>query len=240
MAEYVRVQKYIADCGVCSRRAAEKLMEEGKVTVDGQRVLPGAKIIPGMQEVAIGHRVIKKPVGDHLYIMLYKPRGYVTTAHDEMGRKCVTDLVRANGKRLYPVGRLDKDSEGLLLMTNDGELTNKLTHPRHHIGKTYRLIVAGQPERETLAQLAGGVVLPDGYKTAPADVVLREQKSDRAILLITIYEGRNRQIRYMCEAVGLNVLRLKRESIGKLSIGSLRSGEWRKLTPKEVEYLQQL
>ena len=175
------------------------------------------------------------------YIMLYKPRGYVTTAKDELGRKCVTDLLKNERVRLYPVGRLDKDSEGLLLMTNDGDLANKLMHPSNRIPKTYRTIVKGKVDATVLSQLSNGVYLEElDYTTSSADVELHEVREDKTILRITIYEGKNRQIRRMCEAVGLEILRLKRECIGKLSIGTLTAGHYRRLTEKEVTYLKNM
>ncbi len=238
MDQQVRLQKYIADAGVCSRRAAEKLIEEGRVTVNGKPTHLGQKVT-GNEKICVDGEPIRAQ-RKHTYLMLYKPRGYVTTANDEMGRKCVIDLVASVGQRVFPIGRLDKDSEGLLLLTNDGELANRLMHPRHHIGKTYRTIVSGTVGRDQLVSLADGVVLEDGYKTSRADVEVLRAKEDRTILSITIYEGKNRQIRRMCEAVGLQVLRLKRERVGTLSIGTLRSGQYRKLDDKEIEYLKSL
>lgn len=240
MKEQIRLQKYIADCGVCSRRAAEKLIKEGRVTVDGKTAHLGQKIQPGAERVSIDRHIVKMHRREYSYILLYKPRGYVTTASDEMGRKCVMDIVRSVTDRIYPVGRLDKDSEGLLLMTNDGELANKLMHPKNHIGKTYRTIVEGSVDRKQLAALTDGVVIDEDYKTSPATVEVLRVKEDRTILSITIYEGKNRQIRKMCEAVGLKVLRLKREKLGDLSIGTLRAGQYRKLSEKEVAYLKTL
>lgn len=240
MKEQVRLQKYIADCGVCSRRAAEKLIEEGRVTVDGKPAHLGQKIQPGVERVSIDRHIVKMHRREYSYILLYKPRGYVTTASDEMGRKCVMDIVRSVTDRIYPVGRLDKDSEGLLLMTNDGELANKLMHPKNHIGKTYRTIVEGSVDRKQLAALTDGVIIDENYKTAPATVEILRAKEDRTILSITIFEGKNRQIRKMCEAVGLKVLRLKREKLGDLPIGTLRAGQYRKLSEKEIAYLKTL
>lgn len=239
MEQAVRLQKYIADAGICSRRAAEKMMEDGRVTVNGKPTHLGQKVT-GSEKICIDGEQIKVSYRRDVYLMLYKPRGYVTTSSDEMGRKCVIDLVQSVSQRVYPVGRLDKDSEGLLLLTNDGDLANKLMHPRHRIGKTYRTIVAGSVSRDQIVDLSNGVTLDDGYKTTKAEVEILSVKEDRTIVSITIFEGKNRQIRRMCEAVGLQVLRLKRERIGSLSIGTLRSGQYRKLTDKEVEYLKSL
>ena len=238
MDQQVRLQKYIADAGVCSRRAAEKLIEEGRVTVNGKPTHLGQKVT-GNEKICVDGEPIKLR-RETVYLMLYKPRGYVTTSSDEMGRKCVIDLLRSVSQRVYPIGRLDKDSEGLLLLTNDGELANRLMHPRHHIGKTYRTIVSGNVTRDQIVSLTNGVVLDDGYKTRTADVEVLRAKEDRTVLSITIYEGKNRQIRRMCEAVGLQVLRLKRERIGTLSIGTLRAGQYRKLSDKEINYLKTL
>lgn len=238
MDQQVRLQKYIADAGVCSRRAAEKLIEEGRVTVNGKPTHLGQKVT-GNEKICVDGEPIKLR-RETVYLMLYKPRGYVTTSSDEMGRKCVIDLLGSVSQRVYPIGRLDKDSEGLLLLTNDGELANRLMHPRHHIGKTYRTIVSGNVTRDQIVSLTNGVVLDDGYKTRTADVEVLRAKEDRTVLSITIYEGKNRQIRRMCEAVGLQVLRLKRERIGTLSIGTLRAGQYRKLSEKEIEYLKTL
>lgn len=241
MAELIRVQKYLADCGICSRRAAEALIEEGRVTIGRNVAVLGDKVMSDATSVKVDGEQIYPRKKDYTYIMLYKPRGYVATAKDEMGRKCVTDLVKKEKARLFPVGRLDKDSEGLLLMTNDGELANKLMHPKNHVPKTYRTIIRGKATSEMLQKMATGVYLEElDYTTKTCDVEVHEIREDRTILLITIYEGKNRQIRRMCEAVGLEVLRLKREKIGKLSIGGLNSGKYRKLTDKEVNYLKSL
>ena len=241
MTEYIRLQKFIADCGICSRRAAEKLIEDGKVTVSGKRAQIGQKVASDTTGVRIDGRQIYPRHKSYVYLMLYKPRGYVTTAKDELGRKCVSDIVKKERVRVYPVGRLDKDSEGLLIMTNDGELANHLMHPSSHVPKTYRAIVKGTVDAKTLSTLSTGVYLPElDYTTTAADVDVHEIKDDRTVLLITIYEGKNRQIRRMCEAVGLEVLRLKREKIGKLSIGTLNAGQYRRLSEKELDYLKSL
>ncbi len=239
MEQPIRLQKYIADAGICSRRAAEKMIEDGRVTVDGHPAHLGQKVSNG-QRVCIDGELVRLQRKNNVYLMMYKPRGYVTTASDEMGRKCVIDILSSVTERVYPIGRLDKDSEGLLLLTNDGDLANKLMHPRHHVGKTYRTVVTGKVGREQLVALSNGVTLDDGYKTGKAEVEVLKDKDDRTVLGITVYEGKNRQVRRMCEAVGLQVLRLKREKIGTLSIGTLRAGQYRKLSDKEVEYLKSL
>ncbi len=241
MAELVRIQKYLADCGICSRRAAEKLIEEGRVTVGGKRAVLGDKVPVGSTSVRVDGEQIYPRKKEYKYFMLYKPRGYVTTANDELGRKCVTDILSRERSRLYPVGRLDKDSEGLILMTDDGDLANKLMHPKNRIPKTYRTIVRGKVLADQLHTLTNGVYLEElDYTTSSADVDVHEVREDKTILLITIYEGKNRQIRRMCEAVGLEIMRLKREKIGKLSIGTLNAGQYRKLNEKEITYLKNL
>ena len=241
MEQLVRLQKFIADSGICSRRAAEKLIEEGRVKVGGRTAFIGDKIDSLCTTVTIDGRRVYPRKKENSYFMLYKPRGYLTTSSDELSRKCVADLFAKERVRVYPVGRLDKDSEGLLIMTNDGELANKLTHPKNRIPKTYRAIVTGDVNADVLRKLTSGVYIEElDYTTASADVEVHSVKDDRTILLITIYEGKNRQIRRMCECCDLEVLRLKRERIGKLSIGTLKSGQYRKLTDKEITYLKNL
>ncbi len=237
----IRIQKYIADCGICSRRAAEALIESGRVTLNGQPVHLGDKTDGNKDLVRVDGKVIKPQTRNKVTIMLYKPRGYVTTMSDEQGRKCVADLIKKERVRLYPVGRLDKDSEGLLLLTNDGELANKLTHPANNIPKTYRVIVKGEIHREHIKAFETGIyIAEDDYTTRSAEVDILETKEDRTVFYLTIYEGKNREIRKMCEALGLEVLRLKRDKLADLSIGTLRAGQYRALTAKELSYLYSL
>ena len=232
-----RIQKVLAQAGLCSRRAAEEMIRQGRVTIDGRRAELGEQADPARQKIAVDG----KPVAaaeKKVYLMLNKPRGYVSTAHDERGRKTVTDLVRGCGARVYPVGRLDYDSEGLLLMTNDGALTQKLTHPSHEVGKTYQVTVRGDLSR---VPALGQPMKIDGYEIAPATVfILSQQDEHTARLSMTIHEGRNRQIRKMCEQVGLDVRRLKRLAVGDLTLDrGLAPGKWRELTEEEVAYLQE-
>ncbi len=232
-----RIQKVLAQAGLCSRRAAEEMIRQGRVTIDGRRAELGEQADPARQKIAVDG----KPVAaaeKKVYLMLNKPRGYVSTAHDERGRKTVTDLVRGCGARVYPVGRLDYDSEGLLLMTNDGALTQKLTHPSHEIGKTYQVTVRGDLSR---VPALGQPMKIDGYEIAPATVfILSQQDEHTARLSMTIHEGRNRQIRKMCEQVGLDVRRLKRLAVGELELDrNLAPGKWRELTEEEIAYLQE-
>lgn len=226
----------MARTGVASRRSSEELIAQGKVRVNGKPVtLPGLKIDPLRDRVEVDGKPVRKPE-KKVYILVYKPTGYVSTVSDPRGRRKVVDLLSGVKQRVYPAGRLDYDSEGLLLLTNDGDLTYALTHPRHEILKTYQALVQGIPDREKLDELAGGVVLQDG-PTAPAKVRLLKNKGDSALLEITIHEGRNRQVRRMCEHIGHPVLALRRVSIGPLKIGDLQRGRFRHLTTREVKML---
>ena len=204
----IRLQKHLSTCGIASRRKAEELIEQGKVKVNGRIATLGDKVDPKRDKVTVRGKTVVA-VNEKVYIMLNKPRGYVTTMKDEYDRKCVNDLVKDVGVKVFPVGRLDRDSEGLLIMTNDGELANSITHPSKHVNKTYRVTVGGAVNDEQIAKLSDGILL-DGRKTQPCDVFVVERKPDRTMLNFIIHEGRNRQIRRMCEVVGLEVLRLKR------------------------------
>lgn len=233
----VRLQKYIAQCGLASRRKAEELIAAGLVKVNGQTAKIGDACIPGVHHITVAGKMVKeKHIPERIYLMLNKPRGYVTTLHDEQGRKCVAELVKDCGVRVFPVGRLDRESEGLLLLTNDGDFTQRMTHPSYHVSKTYFLSV--RPQMTVLQQkkLEEGVMV-DGSVTQPAKVKLLSNEEGKSLIEITIYEGRNRQIRKMCEAVGLEVARLKRISVGSQNLGGLRSGKWRALTKREVQAL---
>ena len=231
-----RLQKIIASRGLCSRRQAEKWIEEGRVRVNGNTAHLGdtADVTEDVIEVD-GKRLPK--AGKKVYLMLNKPRGYVTTLSDEKGRKNAAELVAGCGTRVYPVGRLDMDSEGLLLFTNDGEFANLMMHPRHEVDKVYRVWVTNfSPEK--LEALKEPIEL-DGYMIKTPRVRPVRMEPTRAILDVTIHEGRNRQVRRMCQAAGLEVSRLKRISEGGLKIGGLKTGEWRYLEPRELELLLQ-
>ena len=234
--EKPRIQKYLSECGMLSRRAAEEAIEKGLVTVNGAPAEIGQKVTPGKDEVRYKGRKVVMPRGEHLYVMLNKPAGYVTTTSDEKGRPCVTDLVSV-GRRVYPVGRLDMASEGLLLLTDDGELTEKLTHPAHEIPKIYNVKVEGEITEEQYKELLSPMEI-DGYAIRPVYTEVLSRKNGRTLLQMTLYEGRNRQIRKMCEKVGLEVRYLKRVAIGELTLGRLRTGEWRYLTKEQVSYLK--
>jgi len=235
--EKIRIQKMIADSGVCSRRAAEQLISQGRVKLNGHPVKLGDKC--GYKDLITidGERIFLPRKREFVYIMLNKPRGYVTTVSDELDRRCVMDLLEDVEARVYPVGRLDRNSEGLLLFTNDGDFANSIMHPSRHVSKTYRVTVRPDITDDQLVQLSEGVEI-DGKKTLPATVVVKEKEAGRVVLLITIKEGRNRQIRKMCEAVGLEVARLRRISIGPLKLGMLRPGKWRELTADELRALR--
>lgn len=235
MAKDVRLQKMLADCGVASRRKAEEMISAGEIKVNGVTARIGDKVDPQKDKVSVKG----KPLDTHVkevYIMLHKPRGYITTMSDEMDRKCVAELVRDVPERIYPVGRLDRESEGLLLLTNDGEFANAMTHPSLHIPKTYRVTIRPSISEDQLTQIAVGIVI-DGRKTAPARVNVISQEAGRVVLEIVLYEGRNRQIRKMCEQLGLEVARLKRVAVGQLKLGMLQPGAWRPLTSDEVKKL---
>lgn len=232
-----RLQKYMADCGLMSRRAAEEEIRKGLVTVNGVPAELGTKVTPGVDQVLYKNRKVVMPRGEHVYIMLNNPAGYVTTANDEKGRPCVTDLVKAVGRRVYPIGRLDMASEGLLLLTDDGALTEKLTHPRHSIPKIYNVKVEGEITEEQYKTLLSPMEI-DGYPIRPVYTEVLKRKDGKTLLQMTLYEGRNRQIRKMCEQVGLQIRFLKRIAIGNLTLGRLRVGEWRYLTKEQVSYLK--
>lgn len=235
--EKVRIQKMIADSGFCSRRKAEELMSKGRVKLNGHPVKLGDKC--GFKDIITidGERIYMPRKKNFIYIMMNKPRGYVTTVSDELDRRCVMDLLEDVEERVYPVGRLDRNSEGLLLFTNDGEFANNIMHPSKHIAKTYRVTVRPDISDEQLVQLSEGVEI-NGKKTLPATVIVKEKQPGRVVLLITIKEGRNRQIRKMCEAVGLEVARLRRISVGPLRLGMLKPGTWRELTADELRAIR--
>ncbi|MDE5768357.1 MAG: rRNA pseudouridine synthase [Oscillospiraceae bacterium] len=235
----IRIQKILADSGFCSRRKAEALIEAGRVQKNGRPVKLGDKASPKDLLSVDGQKITVPRKKNFRYIMLNKPRGYVTTVSDELDRRCVMDLLEDVEERVYPIGRLDRNSEGLLLLTNDGRFANDIMHPSKHVAKTYRVTVRPSVTEQQLTQLAAGVVLDDGKKTLPANVVvLTNEPGRRVVLQITIREGRNRQIRRMCEAVGLEVARLRRTSIGPVRLGMLKPGTWRDLTPEELRAIR--
>lgn len=235
----MRIHKALSDNGVLSRRKAERLIQEGRITVNGREAKLGQDINPARDIIHIdGERVVFEKRAKKIYMMLNKPRGYVTTLSDELGRRCVAELVSEVKSRVYPIGRLDKDSEGLLLLTNDGDFANFIMHPSHHISKTYRVTVRPDITEEQLVALSTGVTLDDGVVTQPAQVQVETKETGRVVLRMTIFEGKNRQIRRMCEALGLEVARLRRVSVGPVKLGMLQPGKWRELTPAEVGALR--
>lgn len=231
----VRLQKFLAESGVASRRKSEELIADGKVKVNGKVASIGDKVDPKRDTVTVsGKKIVKRK--EFTYILLHKPRGFITTMSDEMDRKCVAELIRDVPVRVYPVGRLDRESEGMLLFTNDGEFANAMTHPTKHVPKTYRVTVRPSITEDQITQLTTGIIIDD-RKTAPAQVRVITKEEGRVVLEIILYEGRNRQIRKMCEAVGLEVARLKRTAIGSIKLGMLAQGSWRELSEDEVRKL---
>ena len=230
-----RLQKILSARGVASRRKAEEMIREGRVTVNGAAASLGDSADPEVDAILVDGRALPSQAG-FVYIMLNKPRGYVTTLSDEKGRKNAAMLVADCGTRVYPIGRLDMDSEGLLLFTNDGEFANRLMHPKHEVNKTYDTWVTGYaPGAEERLKMP---IALDGYAIRTPEVVLLQADGDRAKLRITIHEGRNRQVRRMCQAAGMTVTRLRRISEGALRLGDLPCGTWRYLTEKELAALQ--
>lgn len=229
------MQKMLADCGIASRRKAEEMIAAGEVRVNGTVAKIGDKVDVKKDKVTVKGKPVESHVQE-VYIMLHKPRGFITTMSDEMDRKCVAELIREVPGRIYPVGRLDRESEGLLLMTNDGAFANAMTHPSKHIPKTYRVTVRPSVTEDQLTQMAVGIEI-EGRKTAPADVRVVSQEQGRVVLEMVLYEGRNREIRKMCEALGLDVARLKRIAVGPVRLGMLQPGKWRSLTGEEVRRL---
>ena len=235
--EGIRIHKIMADSGYCSRRKAELLIKQGKVKLNGHPVKLGDKA--GYRDIITvdGERIYIPKKKNFIYIMMNKPRGYVTTVSDEQNRKCVMDLFEDMNERIYPVGRLDRNSEGLLLFTNDGEFANGIMHPSRHSSKTCRVTVRPDINDEQLVRLSEGIEI-DGKKTLPAVVNVLDKTPGRVVMTITIKEGRNRQIRRMCEAVGLEVARLRRISIGPLKLGMLKPGAYRELTAEELRAIR--
>lgn len=234
--EKIRLQKILSEAGVCSRRAAEQLIAEGRVAVNGVPATLGQRAGENDRVTVDGAEITRPAQEQKVYLMLHKPRGYVTTASDEYGRRCVTDLTADVGTRVYPVGRLDKNSEGLLFLTNDGEFANLLTHPSHEVQKVYRVTIEGAfPPEAELGLMEG--VRSDGELLTVHGFSVLEAAPERTVLQIVLTQGKNRHIRRMCEALGLQVARLKRVSEGGVKLGMLGVGKWRMLTEEEVAAL---
>lgn len=234
-----RLQKYIARCGVASRRKAEELIAEGKVKINGAIVKEVVLVDTDKDVIEVNGKIIK-PEENKVYIMLNKPTEVITSARDQFNRRTVLDIVKVN-ERLFPVGRLDYDTSGLLILTNDGEVTYRMTHPSHEIDKVYIAEVLGIPTGEEMELFRRGLKIED-YITSPAEIKIINVSKDRkkATLEIAIHEGRNRQVRKMCEKINHPVLKLKRVKIGQLSLGDLKEGEWRYLSKAEIEYLKSI
>ncbi len=233
----MRLQKYLANCGVASRRKSELLIQQGRVIVNGQIITEmGFAVDPTHDEVQFDNKVIS-PEKRRVIVLINKPKGYVTTNNDQFDRKTVADLVSDIPERLVPVGRLDYHSSGLLLLTNDGDLTYYLTHPKHHIPKVYLVKIDGILNQQQIDQFNNGMVIDD-YRTRPAELTVVKKTSGLSVLKITLHEGRNRQIRKMIELLGYNVLELERIAIGKISDSTLKPGEYRHLTKNEIESLK--
>ncbi len=242
--EKIRLQKYISECGILSRRAAEAEIIAGNVRVNGVIASLGDKVDPENDTVEVNGTVLEKNDGGkrrHTYILLNKPSGYVTTLSDEKGRKTVAELISDAGKRLYPVGRLDMYSDGLLLCTDDGELTNRITHPSHHISKQYLATITSHLSEDDIRKLAVPFEI-DGYMLKPYDVAFvkytRSSAAPSTVISFTLYEGRNREIRKICAHYGYKLSKLTRIRIGELTLSDLPVGKWRYLTEDEIEYLK--
>jgi 23S rRNA pseudouridine2605 synthase len=231
----IRLNKYLANLGIASRRDIKTFLKSQNVTVNGESIKEaGFRVDPQKDEIRINGKEIKQP--ELVYYLINQPKGVVSTTADEYGRKNVISLIPTE-ERIYPVGRLDKDTTGLLILTNDGELTNQLIHPRYHVDKIYRLQIAGMITKEQLRALRNGVLLDDGI-TYPASVVITKSNNANTFLEMTIHEGRNRQIRRMCETVGIKLLELQRVKFGSLSLGNLPIGKFRKLKKEEIASLR--
>ncbi|WP_138206872.1 pseudouridine synthase [Haloimpatiens lingqiaonensis] len=233
-----RLQKYMARCGVASRRKCEEFIANGEVKVNDEIVTElGFKVDPSSDKVVFRGEILK-PEEEKVYIMLNKPTGYITSVKDEKGRKTVLDLVKTK-ERIYPIGRLDYDTSGLILLTNDGDVYNKLIHPREEIDKLYEAIIEGVPNKDQIDRFCNGVDI-GGYITSNAKLVIIDKNPEKAKVHIIIHEGKNRQVRRMCDAINHPVMELKRKAIGRLEMKNLQEGQWRYLTEEEINYIKNL
>ncbi len=231
----IRLQKYLAHAGVASRRTAEEMIKQGRVAVNNVIIENMGFAVSSDDFITVDG----KPVNieeEKVYILLNKPVGYVSTSKDQFGRPTVLDLVKDVGKRLYPVGRLDYDTSGLILLTNDGDFTYRLTHPKHEINKVYEAVISGFPEKSEIKRFESGLKIED-YQTSPAELLIIEKQGINTLVRITIHEGKNRQVRKMCEAIGHKVLTLKRIQMGPIALDKLPQGKWRHLSDKELKIL---
>lgn len=236
--EGTRIQKIIAEAGICSRRKAEELILKNLVKVNGHPAVIGQRLNPNKDLITIdGEPILYNRKKEFTYLIMNKPRGYLTSMSDDRGRRCVTQLLPESNKRLYPVGRLDLNSEGLLMFTNDGKFANQMMHPSHLVSKTYRVTARPDITDEQAARLSEGVYI-DGRLTAPAEVRIISKEPNRVVMEVVIREGRNRQVRKMCEIVGLEVARLKRTAIGPIRLGMLKPGASRELSKEELNAIR--
>lgn len=234
-----RLQKIMSELGVASRRKCEEMIAAGKVKVNGRLITEQGYKADKINDIIEVDGKILKGCGDKLYILLNKPFGYITSTKDQFGRPTVLDLLRDINVRVFPVGRLDYDTEGMIILTNDGSLTYRLTHPKHNVDKTYRALVLGEVNLKDVESISRGIEIED-YVTAPGKLEIVKYSKGNSIIDITIHEGKNRQVRKMCSAIGHDVLKLKRIRIGRIGLGSLKTGEWRYLTDSEIEYLKHM
>lgn len=235
--EKIRIQKIIANSGYCSRRKAEMYIEQGNVKVNGRPVTLGDKADPANDLITVNGERLNPEENTLRYIKLYKPRGYVTTVSDEQGRRTVMDLLTDVKERVYPIGRLDRNSEGLLLLTNDGAFANNIMHPTRHISKIYRVTVNSLVKEEQLDKMSSGLQIDEATWTRPCTINVLVEEEGRTVMEFIIKEGKNRQIRKMCEAVGLTVIRLRRTSVGGVKLGMMKAGEYQELTKEEMRML---
>lgn len=234
-----RLQKVMSEFGVASRRKCEEIIAAGRVKVNGSLITEqGCKVDKEKDIIEVDGKIIKSSESK-VYILLNKPVGYITSAKDQFGRPTVLDLLGDISVRVFPIGRLDYDTEGLILLTNDGDLTYTITHPKHNIDKTYRALIHGKADRDDIEAFAGGIAIED-YVTAPAKLTVVRYTNGNSIVDITIHEGKNRQVRKMCSAIGHEVIRLRRIRIGEIGLGTLKTGEWRYLNDSEIRYLKVL
>lgn len=233
-----RLQKYMAACGVAARRKCEEIIEEGRVKVNGNIVTElGFKVDPELDEIVVDSKLIKLEERK-VYILLNKPEGYVSTVKDERGRKTILDIVKVN-ERIFPIGRLDYNTSGMILLTNDGDIYNRIIHPRKEVNKVYIAVIEGTPSKDKIDEFCNGIDI-GGYITAKAKFRIIEKLQDKSKVEIIIHEGKNRQVRRMCEKIGHPVIALKRISVGNIKLGNLRRGEWRYLDENEINYLKNL
>ena len=234
----MRLNKYIAQHGIASRRKADQLIQEGKVRVNGKVFTELGYDVKDGDQVQIGGMVLESPE-ERVYYALHKPTGYITAAQDPQGRPVVTDLLTDVTQRVFPVGRLDYETSGLLILTNDGQMSFRMSHPKHQVSKTYEVWVSGHPSKERIFRLKNGVDI-GGYVTKPAEVELLKESEKGTLLQVIIHEGKNRQVRKMMKAIGHPVVELKRTSIGEIRLGRLMVGHYRKLSKEEMKYLETL